>query len=77
MAGGMLRVCFREATHHDLTALIAPIRTQFSSPVGAAVRIEVVLDQQARIALIHGALHPIDQPAWIKGTQAELSSSTQ
>jgi hypothetical protein len=34
MTGGMLCHGFRGAHHHDLAALIAPIRTQINDPVG-------------------------------------------
>jgi len=51
MAGGMLCHRLRVAHHIDLTALIAPIRTQINNAVGTADHIEVVLDYQDRVAL--------------------------
>jgi len=61
MASGMLRHRFRGPHHHDLSSLISPIRSQINDPVGTADHIEVVLDHQDRVALIHQALHHIHQ----------------
>ena len=61
MAGGMLCHRFRGAHHHDLSSLISPIRTEINDPVGTADHIEVVLDHEDRVALIHQALHHIHQ----------------
>ena len=44
MAGGMLCHRFRGSHHHDLAALIAPIRSEINDPVGTADYIRVVLD---------------------------------
>ena len=71
MAGGMLCHRFRGTHHHDLAALIAPIRTEINDPVGTADHIKVVLDHQDGIALIHQALHHIHQsvkPLQIQGS---------
>ena len=46
MAGGMLCHRFRGTPHHNLAALIAPIRTQISDPDGTAEHIKIVLDCQ-------------------------------
>ena len=70
MASGMLCHLFRGAHHHDLAALITAIRSKINDPVGTADHIEVVLDYEDRIALIHQALHHINQLAYIKKTQA-------
>ena len=65
----MFRHRCRRAVRHEHAALIAAIRTQFNDLVTAADHIKVALGYQDGMVL-STRLHPIDQPAWIKGTQA-------
>jgi len=58
---GMSRHLFRRSRDHDFAALIATIRTEIDDPIGAADHVEVVLDHQNRVPLIHKALDHIHE----------------
>ena len=55
----MLRDLFRSAGHHNLATLVTTLGTKVNDPIGASNDIQVVLDHQDRVALIHQALHHV------------------
>jgi len=57
------------ARHHDLTTLVATFGSKVDDPVGAANHIEVVLDYEHRIALVHQPLNHIHQLVHVVETQ--------
>ncbi len=65
MDGNLLR----SARQHDLAALIATFRAQINDPVGTAYHIEIVLNHEHRVALIHEPLNHIHQLVHVVETQ--------
>ena len=61
VTGGMLSHLFWGATRHDLSSLVSPFWAKIHDPVGTTDQIEVVLDHQDRVALVHQSLHHIHQ----------------
>ena len=70
VTGGMLGNLFWGARDHDLSSLVSPFWAKVNDPIGTADHIEVVLDHQDRVALIHQPLHHIHQLVHIKEAEA-------
>jgi len=60
----------RSTLDHDLTALVASFRSEVIDPVESADHIELVLNYQDGVALIHQPLHHIHQPVHAKVAEA-------
>jgi len=61
MGCGMFRHLFWRTRHHDLTTLNASFGSKVDDPVGAADHIQVVLNHQDGVTLIHQPLDHIHQ----------------
>ena len=70
MTGGMLCRLLGSSTPHDLAPLIATIGTVIDDSVGATNHIEVVLNHEHEIALIHELLDHIHELVHVAETQA-------
>ena len=65
VAGGMLGNILWSAANHNLTSLIATLRTEINNPVSTTNHIEIMLNNEDRISLIYKALHHIHQLMYV------------